>query len=150
MATYELKVLDSANLYVENTDLSTAVLTVTATSTATKNGADQTNLLHTGGLFYVVFTSVVATSTVRVNVQGKDPISGNYITVASVSIDAVSVTTNGNASQAIYVYAGAVGGNANVFGVPLPRTYRVQASITVINATATSAVTMTIGQSKIL
>lgn len=147
--------VDELDFYADTRDVG-AVLTVTATSTGTQNGVDTSNT-GTGALFYVAFTSVVATATVRVNIQAKDPVSGLYITFASLSLDNVSVTTTANALSALYVYPGAfaAGGNAaglggiGVNGVSMPRVFRVQASITVINATATSAVAMTVGMTRL-
>jgi hypothetical protein len=141
---------DSLNFFIETRDYPNSVFTVAATSTSTQTGSDITNT-NNGAIFFVTLTSVVATATVRVMLEGKDPISSRYVTIASVSLDGLSVTTTGNATQVIYVYPGAVtpGGAGQVFGVPLPRTFRMKASITVINATATSAVAMTVGMNPV-
>jgi len=146
--------IDEVNIFVAAQDLT--ALTITATSTSTQNSSDITNYgMHKGGIFYVAFVSVLATSTIRINIQGKDPVSGGYLTLASLSIDGISVTTTGNAAQSILIYLGCAtvavnGSNVNLsVGIPLPKIFRVQASITVL-ATATSAVAMTVGMSKIV
>ncbi len=141
-----MQLIDSLNFYIETRDLPSAVFSVTATSTSTQTGSDQTNT-SPGALFHVSFVTVAATATVRVMIQAKDPVSGLYAVMASVSIDELSVTTTGNLNRLLYVYpgAGTPGGTATAVGVPLSRIFRVQASITVINATATSAVALNVG-----
>jgi hypothetical protein len=119
-------------------------LTVTATSTSTQNGGSTFNNSYRGAQFPVIFTSVVATCTVRINIQQTDT-SGYFFTIASLSIDNVS-TGQGSVgaphpqNSLLVVYPGAIAGNQTTVGEPLPGQFRVQASITVINTTATSAV----------
>jgi hypothetical protein len=141
--------VDELDFYLDTRDISGPVLNVTATSTQTVNGADLQNT-GPGAVFYVSFVSVVATATVRVNLQAKDPVSSLYFTIASLSVDGISVTTTGNPLQALYVMPGAATAptNGTLVQLPMPRTFRVQASITVINATATSAVAMKVGMTR--
>src|SRR5947207_2497320 len=100
--------INSANIYVENTDFVTttgsvgSVLTV-ASATGTYNGGDVTCFDHKGAIFYANFTSINATATVRFNVQYKDPLSLIYVNVANISMDAMSASAVGT-PQIIHIY----------------------------------------------
>lgn len=153
--------IDSVGLFVENgpqqgvsATLAAALVMATATSTQTVNGADQTLTRQTGCVFWVnVVGSVRATTSVKILIQAKNELTGAYIVLTSLSLASIDTTNDGAAfSQQIWVAKGvtATGGIVNVYPNPLPRVYRVQASITVQATSTLGAVRLEVGQSKLL
>ena len=146
--------VDEVNIFVQAQDITALIVSVTVTGTF--NGEDIINYgLHKGGYFVIGMASMNATSTVRMNIQGKDAASGGYYTIASLSVDAVSVTTTGNLAQAILIYPaiaslGVNGANIQTIGVPLPKVYRVQASITYQATSTVNGANFKVGVSKLL
>lgn len=142
--------VDRLGFFIDNSQATGNSLVVTATSTSTQFGASVLNTSYRGGFFSVDFTSVVATCTVKILLQSKDP-GGYFYTVASMSVDNVSTGQGSvgapHANNALLiVYPGATGGSNNTtIGEPLPGIFRTIASITVINLTTTSAVAFTLG-----
>ena len=130
--------IDSVGLYIEN-KAEVLLVAVTATTTQSAISSVQTNLNAIGALFYVV-TSTTATTTVRLNFQTTCEFLNRFITIASASIDGVT-----SAVTRIHFYPGA--GDANAFSGILPRTFRVETSIT---SSTTNAFTpsITIGMKK--
>ncbi len=116
-----------------------ALLTLTAQAAGTINSADQTN--YNGRGAQVVFDMTVATTTsVVINLQGKDLASGKYYNILSSAAITTAVTTQ------LTAYPGApVTANIST-PQPLPRVWRVQAVIT----GGTSAATATVGASVIV
>lgn len=147
--------VDSADFFVQAQDITTALLSITATATSTQNSADQTNRLHKGAVLFINVVSVAATTTVALNVQAKDPVSGNYVTIGRVSLDGQA--TNAVGTQALEIYPGisaqASLGTANTPGginAALPQTWRVQASITATASQGGAGVSFSVSASKIL
>lgn len=152
---------DSLNFFVESetflapTGSVGSVLTVTASATGTYNGTDFTNTVHKGGVLFAAFTTIAATCTVRLNLQSKDPLSGLYLTIASLSIDGVTASnvTNGPL-YVMKVYPGiaAAAGNTQEqhYNDVFSRTMRLQASITATASVGGAAVSFQTGLSKIV
>ena len=69
-------------------------------------------------------TTVPGTDTIQLVVQGKDPVSGNYVDLASET----AVTTSGTRSAVIYPGAGTVATDGVTVSrpYPLPRTWRAR------------------------
>lgn len=147
---------DSVNIYVQAQDIAGLTISGISATGTTFNGSDLTNTWHKGAYFLVAMASMNATATVRVQIQGKDSISGLYYTITSLSIDAVSVTTTGNLAQTICIYpaiatVAAAGGNiTQAVGLPLPKTFRVQASLSFQASATANASNMTVSVNKIL
>lgn len=116
-----------------------ALITLAAQAAGTVNSADQTN--YNGRGVQVVFDMTVATTTsVVINIQGKDAASGKYYTLLSSAAIVTAVTT------VLTLYPGAPL-TANVSSPQvLPRTWRVQAVVT----GGSSAATATVGASVIV
>jgi hypothetical protein len=153
--------IDSSFLWVENGPQSgitatqgAALIMATLSATQTLNGADQINTIHKGAVFWVnVIGSVNATVSVRINIQAKNDLLGTYITIASLSLASIDTTSDGSVgNQSLWVFpnATATASIANVSPVQIPRTYRVQASITTQATATTRVVRMEIGQNKML
>lgn len=133
--------VDDLDFYVETRDSASAALTITATASTSIAGATLQNT-GPGGIFYVTFTSIGSTCTCRLSWQGKDPVSGLFYTFASLSLDGLSVTNTvgGQAMNTVYITGNAVSlgyTNVTMFQFPMPRVFRVYASITV-NSTASN------------
>lgn len=112
-----------------------ALLTLTA-ATASVAGIDQSNLYSRGVTVVIDVTAITGTTpSLIVSVDGKDPTSGKYFALlASASITAVG-------TYVIRVYPEMLD-VANVSAkMPLPKTFRVRATI----AGTTPSVTATIG-----
>ena len=145
--------VDSADFFVQARDVTTALINVVATATQTLNSPDQVNTLHKGVVLFLNVVSVAATTTVGLNIQGKDPISGNYVTIGRVSLDGQA--TNAVGANMIEVYPGisavaSLGGqNGGINGV-LPATWRVQASITATASQGGAGISFSVGQSRVL
>jgi len=152
--------IDSANIFVEHFVYLTATgsvgsaLTVNASATGTYNGTDIVTQTHKGGRFFISMTTIGATCTVRFNLQSKDPLSGLYVTVASLSLDSLT-TGNINTIFAMNVYPGIGASNANSaaewgFNETFSKTMRLQASITATASVGGAAVTMAVGLNKVV
>lgn len=145
--------IDSANIFVENTD--STVLTVSGSATGTYTGSDFTNLQNRGARFYIAFTSIFATSTVRINIQNKDSMSGLYMTVATVSLDGLTTGNKVTVNSAL-LYPGILAASVSVagetpFGFPVSRVMRVIASITATASVSVGTGTfLTVNVDKIL
>lgn len=152
--------IDSVNFYCEQLDYpsngaATSLISVTSTATQTLNSADVTNTVHKGAMLFVAFTSLAATATVKFNIQAKDPVSGSYFTIRSVSVDGVTI---GNAvGPSILVYpsilatvSAAYGTSDYQFNGYLPRTWRLQASITATASGGSPSVGFTVGATKLI
>lgn len=152
MARSVATLIDSINFFVESQDITSSVLTVTASATGTYTGSDITNTFHKGGIFFINFTTIGATCTCRFSLQGKDPVSGLYSVIATASFDGL---TTGNINSPFYldVYPG-VTDSAVTNGVRytniFPRVMRIRASITCTASVGGAAVTLTTGLSKVL
>jgi len=162
---------DVADFFVGSLDLPLTTLAVTvavalnisATAGSTNNSLDQTNTLHKGAWFFLNVASIsVNTATLAVQLNGKNPQGGGYITLARLSLDGI---TNGNANSPmpIGVYPGftaptqpAASGTNPIsgvqgFSIPLPKIFQVQASLTITTtASQTGIVSYSISQSRIL
>jgi hypothetical protein len=144
--------VDSADFFVQARDSATPILTVTTTTTNNFGASpDQVNTLHKGAVLYLMITSLSAASTLGVSINGKEASTGQYITVARVSLDSVPA---GAANYAMSVYPGAVDTGAasavgqHAAGVPLPAVFQVVASNAAGSGNATFSAK--IGMSKIL
>jgi len=103
-------------------------ITILASGARTTPGAssDQTNHNARGIILIVNVTAVSGTApTLDVDVEAKDPVSGNYVVIASMT----QITTTG--TYIIVLYPGAIDDQAKVDnqGLPLPRTWRVAYAI---------------------
>ena len=147
--------IDSADFFVQSRDIGTpALLNVTATATGTNVSADQQNTLQKGVCLYVNLTSVAATATLGINLQGKDPVSGNYALIARASLDAQATLAAASTSM-VQVYPGlttqaSLSGGSAVLNAVLPMTWRIAVSITAIASGGGANVGYTVGQSRIL
>jgi len=152
--------IDSANIFVEHFVYLTATgsvgsaLTVNASATGTYNGTDIVTQTHKGGKFFINFTTIGATCTVRFNLQSKDPLSGLYVTVASISLDGIT-TGNINSLFSMHVYPGIASSNANStaewnFSETFTKTMRLQASITATASVGGAACTIGVGLNKVV
>ena len=137
---------DELFFYVAVRDDTSSVLTVASSINNTVVGASLVNTQHRGGTFYLNVNAVSVTCTIAINVQGKDPVSNNYLTIARASIDAVAAT----AVSAMYGFQlyptatlGGSGTNPSVAAV-LPRVFRLVASITA-GTTTTCSLNFTTG-----
>jgi hypothetical protein len=147
------KAVDSVDFFVQSRDITTALLNITATATSTQNSADQVNTLHKGVVLFLNVVSVAATATLALNVQGKDPVSGSYVTIGRVSLDASA--TNATGPNMVQVYPGisavaSLGGQNGGLNAVLPATWRVQASITATASQGGAGVSFSVSQSRIL
>lgn len=107
-----------------NTDL---VLLASGSRTATTSSADQVNA-NCRGIKVFLSTTTIGTGSITLSIEGKDPISGNYVTLLS----GAAVTTN--TTNVYTVYPGAPA-TANVSANDvLPRDFRV--TVTANNANA--------------
>jgi hypothetical protein len=106
--------------WANNQDLT---LLASAARTATTNTADQTNVNGRGLAIYLAITAASGTGGLTPVIQGKDPVSGNYFTLATMGS---AVTTTGNKSYMFYPGAASAGSLQNGVQQVLPRTWRVQ------------------------
>jgi len=147
--------VDSTDFFVESRDITTALLNISATATGSNNSADQVNTLHKGVALFINITSIAATATIGINVQGKDPVSGNYVTLTRISLDA-QATLAATSTSMFEVYPGlttsvpATVGTNGALNLALPKTWRVQASITATASQGGANVGYSISQSRIL
>lgn len=143
--------IDSLNFFVQSRDIT--VLTVTATATSTQTGSDQVNTLHKGAIFNVAFTTISATCTVRIAIQGRDDVAGVYYTIASLSLDGITTgnLTSLSSTNPIYVYPGIATTQYSGQGVNtvLPQKFRAIASIGGAT-TSLAAVSFNLNASKIV
>lgn len=95
-----------------------------ASRSATVNSADQTNLHCRGVLICFNVTVVPGVDTVQLSLQGKDPLSGEYIEI----VTSTAVATTG--ARFIYLApgAGSLGSFNNYFNGQLPHTWRARMS----------------------
>ena len=171
MARGIVKASDSVDFFVQALDLpltsiavtATVALNILATATGTNNSLDQVVTLHKGAWFYLTVASIsVNTATLAVQINGKNPQGGAYITLARLSLDGI---TNGNSSSAmpIVVYSGATAptqpaasgtnpiSGVQGFSIPLPKVFQVQASLTITTtASQTGIVSYSVSQSRVL
>ena len=152
--------IDSVNFFAEQYDYpangaATSLISVVSTATQTINSADVTNTIHKGVMLFVTFTSLAATATVKFNLQAKDPISGNYFNIRSMSVDGATIGTV--IAPSILVYpsisasvSAAYGTTDYQFNTILPRTWRLQASITATASAGGPSVGFTVGATKLL
>lgn len=92
-----------------------------AARTADTNSSDQTNYNARGAMFFVNVTATSATPSVTLNVQGKDPVSGNYFTIYT----SAAFTATGQFSYQVYPGASAAGALTGAAPLTIPRTWRV-------------------------
>lgn len=96
-----------------------ALITLAAAAPATTNSADTVNY-NGRGVMVTIDITAIATQTVTVNIQLKDPTSGKYVTLlASTALAAVATTV-------MTVYPGCIAVANSVANLPMPRTWRVQ------------------------
>jgi hypothetical protein len=109
-----------------------------AAANANTNGADQTNSFASGISVVVDITAITGVgATLVVTLEGKDPVSGKYYTIlASAGLTAVGTTV-------LKVFPNATAAANLAVNAPLPKTYRVRATIT----GTTPAITATVGAS---
>lgn len=155
-----MAIVDSIQLYVETQNYtfqgSNALLTVTASATGTYTSLIASNAGNKGGTFFVNMATVNATCTVALNLQARDPVSGNYQTIARVSVDGIQATTATSALYCWQVYPGitsslgttGIGTNDFATNKALPRNIRVVASITATASGGSAATSLTIGMDK--
>jgi hypothetical protein len=98
-----------------------------AARTATTSSADQTNYNAKGVLVYLNVTAASGTGGLQVQVQGKDPVSGNYYNLTSAPTAVIATTGSTPKVYAMgpsyFSTGGAVTQNTTQ---ALPRTWRVQ------------------------
>lgn len=152
-----MRIIDSINLFVESQDFSiqgsNALLTVTASATGTYTSTAASNTFNLGATYFVNVATVGATCTIALNLQGRDPVSGNYQTIARVSLDAVQATTATSALWTWQVYPGitsslgttGIGTNDFATSKALPRNTQIVASITATASVGGAATSLTIG-----
>ena len=154
MARNVVTAVDSADFFVQAKDSLTNILNVVTTATSSVVSADITNTLHKGAIFYVAIASVTVTAaTLALNINGKNAVDGLYYPVCRVSVDGVSVGSQGKFTAQIYPGVTTPGpANANAVSAVLPAVFQVQASLTISNTTATMSgtVSYSVGISKIL
>ena len=94
-----------------------------ATRSATVTSADLTNFNFAGAVFFLNVTSVPGSGSAMVSlvIQGKDPVSGNY----------VNLFTGGSASTGTVtvMYHPGISASANGVAGILPRTFRVLGAV---------------------
>jgi hypothetical protein len=144
--------LDSTGLFIESVDQTTNIMAVTATATQTLSSSDQTSPTQKGVNLFINITSVAATTTLRFNIQAKDPFSGNYGTVLTASLDAQA--TNATSFSVLQLYPGVTGVSlaAGGFGAAssyLSRTWRLITSITATASQGGAGVSFTVGVCKL-
>lgn len=104
-----------------NNDLT---LLASATRTVTTNSADQTNFNARGLIYFLNITANASAAGIRIYVQGKDPVSGNYFYMHA---DPTAVTTTGVFGYSCYPGASSAGGNVSILGIVcVPRIWRCQ------------------------
>jgi hypothetical protein len=124
------------NVIGANVDLS--LLTLAAAGVGMVASPDQINGSQRGLKLAINTTAITGTApTLTVVIQGKDVLSGVYYTIATSAIIAATGTV------VIDVYPGIAAVANLAIGLPLPRTWRVTATV----AGTTPAVTATIGAS---
>lgn len=145
------RLLDSLGFFIENQNNSSSVLTVTASGTGTYTGSDIINTVHRGGKFFVGFTTVNTTCTLRLTLQSKDPLTGFYVNGVTASFDALA-TAASNTAVAFHVYPGLLAASASTeinANESFCRINRIIASITATASGGGAAVSFTTGLSKI-
>jgi len=158
--------VDSANIYVENTvfvnaSVSTlnsagSVLTITGSATGTYTGSDFSNNTNNGGRFCINFVSIVATCTCRFLVQAKDQLSSLYLTITSLSLEVGTASVGTAGTMWITIYPGlsvtATAGqslSSNVNDI-FSRVMRVVCSITATASVGGAAVTAQVGLNRLM
>lgn len=112
---YNGAAFDRERSNIEATALSSAA------RTASTNSSDMTNHNQTGLTAFLDITGLGVGSTLQLLVQGKDPVTGNYVTLANGSAQATTGTTF------VHIYPGASAGLSDGFAsAPLPRTWRIR------------------------
>lgn len=99
-----------------------ATVLASASRSATVNSADQTNLHCRGVLLCFNVTVVPGVDTVQLGIQGKDPLSGEYIEI----VQSTALATTG--ARFIYLAPGAaaLGSFNNYFNGQIPHTWRAR------------------------
>lgn len=122
-----------------NIDAQSSVVTINGASAQTIDSANMTNYNHRGAQIGVNITQISASTTVQFAIQGLDVASGQWYTLlTSATFSTVGFTL-------LTVYPGAtVTSNVSV-STPLPRTWRVVATIS-----GAGTVTATVGVSAIM
>lgn len=91
-----------------------------AARTATTSSADQINRNGRGVMVFLNITAASGTGGLTIKIQGKDPVSGNYISIYTAGSAATATGT-----FPAVVYPG-VGTTISGASDPLPATWRVQ------------------------
>jgi hypothetical protein len=148
------KLVDSVDFFVQAQDASSAVLNISATATGSQASADITNTAHKGAVFFVTITSLAVASTIGVNINGKDPLTLAYMTLARVSLDGANAGAPLTTAFAVYPEfttqaSLAAGGSGQGVSSALSRVFQVVASVGQAGGVST-AFSYKIGMSKIL
>lgn len=150
--------IDNANLYVQSQDYvdssgnGASLLTVTASATGTYTSPEFTNTLHKGGVIFLNLTTVSATCTIGITLQGKDPYSGNFGNLGRVSIDAVTASFTVRPITWT-MYPGVLEATATLdyhHNSVFSRICRVVVSVTATASAGNAALSFTTGLTKIL
>lgn len=109
-----------------NVDLATALISASG-ATTTQTSADQINP-NGHGVQIVLVTTVIGTGSITLEIDGKDPVSGNYYSL----LTGAAVTTN---TTNVYTIFPGITVAANVSAsMTLPRTWRVKCTANNANA----------------
>ena len=96
-----------------------------AARTATANSADISSRGYAGGIFFVNVSAVSGTSpSMTLNIQHKDPLSGQYKTIGS----SAAITATG--TTMLVIYPGIAGVANTNFNNILGEEFRINATIT--------------------
>lgn len=104
----------------QNTDIT---LLSSAARTATTASADVNSVNLRGITVVLNVTAASGTGGLTLKIQGKDPLSGNYVDLLSAT---TPVTAVGTYTYVVYPGASLAGGVIQVSSLPLPRIFRVQ------------------------
>lgn len=116
-----------------------AIQTLTTVLAGTSSSPDQTNFNGRGLEVWVNISAYSGSPSIRVDVQGKDPVSAAYYSIASTA----TTTIIGNGLLPLQVYPGIVEEAGRRKSATVPRTWRVQ-SVVASGASADGTLTATV------
>jgi hypothetical protein len=101
-----------------NLDNITLLASTAYASNGAATGTDQTNYNARGVMLYITTGSFGSgASAITVSIQGKDPVSGNYFTLATTA------SLSASSTSLLILYPGATA--SSCISAPLPHTWRV-------------------------
>jgi hypothetical protein len=153
MARNVVTAVDGADFFVQAFDAVTPIITAPITSVAAGyTSPDQKNTLHKGAMLYMIVTSLSTAVSLAVRVNGKENVTGTYVQIGAVSLDATSMAA-GAQNIGIQVYPGLLAQTAipstnqpAQINAVLPAVFQVVVSA----AAAPGTFSFKMGQTKIL